>query len=262
MVATDRHRSTGTAVALRVRWVAVRGLASALAGFLVLGFGGRLVMFGSRLLHPDALGRITENGNRIGEFTLGGSVALILFGGLLSGLIAGVVWALVKEWMSGRPWVVGLGAVAIGGPLLVRSDNPDFVILSGPGLDVFLLVALVFLFGAALAWIDDLFDHRLPSGTGTGSVVGYTLVLGIGAPLAIPAFGSYLSREFCFCERPPILTGGFLLAVAATTVTWWALDLRGVRQPSAPVRRLGRVFTAGAASAGAIHLTGEIVRIL
>ncbi len=39
-----------------------------------------MVMLASRLIHPDAVGRITENGNRIGEFTLEGTIGLILFG--------------------------------------------------------------------------------------------------------------------------------------------------------------------------------------
>ncbi|MEA1902973.1 MAG: hypothetical protein U9N56_05540 [Actinomycetota bacterium] len=96
---TEQPRDLDVRIGGRVRWVAVRGLASAVAGLLVLGVGGRLVMLASRLLHPDAAGRITENGARIGEFTVEGTIELILFGGLLSGVFAGVIWVLVKEWI-------------------------------------------------------------------------------------------------------------------------------------------------------------------
>ena len=84
----------GVRLARLIRWVAVRGITSALAGVLVLGVGGRLVMLASRLLHPDAVGRITESENRIGEFTRDGTTGLVLLGGLFGGLIAGVIWVL------------------------------------------------------------------------------------------------------------------------------------------------------------------------
>ncbi|HEY5651539.1 MAG TPA: hypothetical protein VIW46_08840, partial [Acidimicrobiia bacterium] len=63
-------------------------------------------MFISRVLHPDAAGRITENGNRIGEFTVDGTIELIVFGGLLSGVVAGVVWVLIREWIPDNPALV------------------------------------------------------------------------------------------------------------------------------------------------------------
>jgi hypothetical protein len=64
-------------IADRLRWFFLSGLASAMAGVVVLGIGGRLVMLASRFLHPEAAGRLTENGNRIGEFTFGGTIELV-----------------------------------------------------------------------------------------------------------------------------------------------------------------------------------------
>ena len=46
--------------------------------------------------------------------------------------------------------LVGLGAVAIGGSLLIQADNTDFIILQDPQVDLVLLVGLVFLFGMSL----------------------------------------------------------------------------------------------------------------
>ena len=64
-------------------------------------------MFASRLLHPEAVGEVTEGGNLIGEFTVDGTIALILFGGLGSGLIAGAVWVFIKRWIAESYWLVG-----------------------------------------------------------------------------------------------------------------------------------------------------------
>ena len=62
-----------------------------------------------------------------GEFTVDGTIELIVFGGLLSGVVAGVVWVFTREWIPDNPVPVGVGAVAIGGFALVEADNPDFV---------------------------------------------------------------------------------------------------------------------------------------
>lgn len=246
----------------RLRWIAVRGLAGATAGLLVLGFGGRLVMFASRLLHPDAIGRMTEAGFRIGEFTVSGTIDLVLFGGLLSGLVAGVVWVFVKEWIPDNSGLVGVGALTIGGFALVEADNPDFVILVDPRIDLALLLGLLFIFGLALTRFDHLLDRRLPSNGGTISVGAYVLIAAIGVPFLIPTFGMFLSQEFCFCESPPIWTGTLLLGAAVTTVTWWVLALRrAVSQPPI-LKRLGRISVAGAVVAGSVYLTGQILAII
>ena len=107
-------------MAVGVRWLVVRGLAAVASGTVVLG---------SRLLHPDAMGRVTENGNRIGDFTLDGTIELVVFGGVGSGVVAGVVWVIVWKWIPRHPAVVGFGAVALGGFNLIDSGSQDFVIV-------------------------------------------------------------------------------------------------------------------------------------
>ncbi|MDX1448347.1 MAG: hypothetical protein R3246_04715 [Acidimicrobiia bacterium] len=245
----------------RFRWIAVRALAAAIAGVVVLGIGGRLVMLASRLLHPDAVGRFTEGGNLIGKFTLGGTVALVLFGGLGSGLIAGVVWVFIREWIPDNSWLVGFGAMLIGGFALVEADNRDFVILGDPLVDVVMLLALVFTFGVTVLRLDRWLDRRLPSGN-TGWTVGYAAISLVGVPLLIPAFGNFFSRDFCFCHSPPIWTGVFLSVAAAASVTWWVLDFRQVSAVSRVLPRLGQLAVVGAVIAGGVHLTAQIVAIL
>jgi hypothetical protein len=116
-----------------LRDIARGGLSGALAGIAVGGLGGRLVMRVVALLHPDAFGALTENGNRIGDITLGGTLALVLFG-LIACAMAGAVWVIVSPWIPGRAFVRALLAagiaVAIGTPVLIIGGNPDFVILA------------------------------------------------------------------------------------------------------------------------------------
>lgn len=90
-------------------------MASLVSGIVILGFGGRLVMYSSRVLHPGAIGRFTENGNEIGMFTVEGTLGLLIFGGITGGLAAAPVWVVMRPWIPRRWAVVGLGAVSMAG---------------------------------------------------------------------------------------------------------------------------------------------------
>ena len=245
-----------------LRDVSVGGIASLIAGTLVLGLGGRLVMFLSRLLHPEAIGRFTENGNEVGVFTVEGTVGLLLFGGVAGGLIAAPVWVVMRPWIP-HNWVgVGLWAVAIGGFQLVSSDNRDFDILEGPAPDIVLLLVLVFVFGAVLSGLDRLLDKRLPGADRTGPVVAYGVVTAVG--LTFAPLGLLLQFMPGFDERahPPIWTGLFVCATTLVTIWWWVDRVMGKLEPTLIQRRLGTGFAAAAALVGLIHLTLEITRIL
>ena len=53
-----------------------------------------------RVIDRSALGLATSNGNRIGDVTVGGTVAFVLFVGLLFGAAVGVLWVTVAPWMA------------------------------------------------------------------------------------------------------------------------------------------------------------------
>ena len=89
------------------------GLAGLVVGIVVAGFGGRLVMRLAALVVPSANGAFTENGNRIGEITFVGSVALIIFAGLAASIFLAVVWVAISPWLPGRGVVRGLVAMPI-----------------------------------------------------------------------------------------------------------------------------------------------------
>ena len=259
---TDQSSGLATRITELIRWIAVRGIAAVSLGILVFGIGGRLVMLASRLLHPDTIGRITDNGNRIGEFTVGGTIGLIVFGGLFGGLAAGVVWVFIKNWIVDNPVVVGLGAVALGGLNLIEADNRDFVILGDVTVDLLLLLSLPFLFGLLLVPFDGYLDKKLPPARSVVSIVVYALLVSVAAPIIIPLFASFFDTGFCFCEHPPIWIGIGLIAATASTIYWWYLSLRGAEDPPGWLTKTGQISVLVAVVAGAVYLTNEILAIV
>ena len=149
------------------------GLAGLVVGILVAGLGGRLVMRLAALLVPSANGAFTENGNRIGEITLVGSVALIVFAGLAASILLAVVWVAIAPWLPGRGVVRGLVAMPVAVALaafgLINAGNPDFVVLRHDPIVVVILLALVAVTAPAMAVVDGWLDRRLPHAAAVAS---------------------------------------------------------------------------------------------
>src|SRR3990170_197989 len=213
-----------------LRDIARGGISSAIVGIAVGGLGGRIVMRIVAILHPDAAGALTENGNRIGDITVGGTLFLVLFG-LIWCAIAGALWVIVSPWIPGHTGVRALLtagiAVAIGTPLLIIGRNPDFVILDHDPRVVSLLVALVGLIGLSIALLDSWLDRRLPHAvTGRkGPVVFYATVTLMGAALVLP----FVLLVFLTSDEYQLsLRAGYaLLVVGLCTAAWWGLRVRG-----------------------------------
>ena len=172
------HVAADAAAAPDVRHTAqVREFAEILRSILVVaataipvslvfaGVGGRLVMRAATLLSPESIGARTENGNRIGEITLDGSIALIIFGSLTAALIGTVLWVIVRPWLPVRRIVravsAGVVAVAIAGFFLVDPYNPDFLVLRSDLAIVGLFLVIIALFGFGLAWFEPAVDRRI-----------------------------------------------------------------------------------------------------
>ena len=213
-----------------LRDIARGGISGAIVGIVVGGIGARVVMRVVAILHPDAVGALTENGNRIGDITMGGTLFLVLFG-LISCALAGVLWVIVSPWIPGQTGVRALLtagiAIATGTPLLIIGRNPDFVILDhDPGV-VALLVALVGLIGLSIALLDSWLDRRLPHAvTGRkGPAVFYATVTLMGAVLVLP----FVLLVFLTSDeyQLPLRAGYALLVVGLCTATWWGLRVRG-----------------------------------
>src|SRR5258707_748499 len=84
-------QTASSAVGEVLRDIARGGIAGIVVGFLIAGLGGRLVMRLATIRHEDAVGVFTENGEVIGHITLNGTLALMTFGGLGAGLLAGAI---------------------------------------------------------------------------------------------------------------------------------------------------------------------------
>jgi hypothetical protein len=137
------------------RYLAGSLAAGLLVGLVVAGLGSRVVMRVLAVVDPEADGIITENGNRVGEITLGGTLGLLFFVGIFSGVAAGVIVFAVRRWLPVRPVWRGLVLslvllAALGGTVFVP-DNFDFRFLDPAGLAVALFGLLFFAAGYALA---------------------------------------------------------------------------------------------------------------
>jgi hypothetical protein len=221
------------------RDIARGGIAGIIVGVFVAGVGGRIVMRIAAILHPRAVGLTTENGEVIGAITLNGTMALLVFGGLGMGLVAGTIWVTVSPWLPRgrlvRALVTAVAAIALGTPLLVQATNPDFLVLQRDGLVVLLLVALVGLVGFSFALVDGALDARLPPAfEGTSATAAYVIVTMLGLGLILPVTIGILlvQREY----DASIRAGWALAVVGACTVIWWAMRAKGRSAPPMPLR--------------------------
>ncbi len=139
------------------RYVAVSLGAGLAAGVLAAGAGGRLMM---RLLgatsSPDVAGLPTAAGETIGEITVGGTLAFLVFVGLPAGFLSGGIYALVAPVLpSGRARGVALGVLVLVffatriEPL--RADSIDFLLLEPAWLAVLGFSALALFQGMLVA---------------------------------------------------------------------------------------------------------------
>jgi len=267
-VSTDAASDVSTAARLAavLREIARGGLAATLAGGLVGGLGGRLLMRVAALLNPDATGRLTENGEVVGAITLNGTLALIVFGGLLGGMAAGIVWVVVSPWLPGRGrtrWLLAAGVtLALGGSFLVRSNNTDFLVLESDPLLVALLLGLVALIGAATAWFDERLERglRQPGPNPWPSIGAYGLLVALGA-LALPiVLEAYFSFELS--PNPPAWVGRAIAVVGGLTVLAWVLRLVAGTRPPPALATAGRIALVVAVVAGLAHIGPEVARIV
>lgn len=169
----------------------------------------------------------------------------------------------MRPWIPRRsPPIVGLWAVAIGGFQLVAADNPDFLILGDPAIDIALLLGLVFGFGVVVSLLDRALDSRLPRAKGTIWNAVYVVTAAVGILVAPLGLVVQFTPSFDSGADAPIWTGVFVVATALVTLWWWVDRIRGREVPTVMQSRLGSGFTAAAGLAGLVFLTGEILEIL
>jgi hypothetical protein len=173
----ENHRSVGHLILVYVWLVLVGAIAGLLAGALVIGPGARLAMRLLAATSPDARGMITEAQEVVGDISVDGTLALMIFGGILAGLGGGIVYALLHRALPhGVP-----GGLVFGLVLLVtvatrldplRSSNPDFDIVGLGWLAVTVFGVVILLgagFGAAAAgWLSRVLPYPGPKALAYG----------------------------------------------------------------------------------------------
>jgi hypothetical protein len=257
-------RSATISVVEIFRDIARGGIAGVIVGIFVAGLGGRLVMRLATILHEDRVGFVTENGEVIGNISFNGTMALIIFGGLGMGLMAGTIWVIVSPWLPGRgvsrASVTAIAAVALGTPALVERTNADFFLLRHDPLVVAMLVALVGLVGFSIALVDGMLDARLPHPDRAIriSTAVYLIVALIGLALILPIVVGILLGESEYSA--PIRAGWALAIVGACTLTWWALRVKGRSVPPNALRLAGTMALLVAVVLGVVtslpHILG------
>jgi hypothetical protein len=161
-------------------------LAGAVLGLLVGGVGGRLAMMLLARMNPDATGVTSDDGFRMGQFTVSNTLQLLLTGTAF-GLVGACVYALVRHLMIGPRWFqvvsIAAGPAVVVGAEIVHSGGVDFVLLEPVWLAIGLFLAIPALYAALLTlvaerWLrEDAWATRAPL-----SVVAIPLLLLI--PLA------------------------------------------------------------------------------
>ncbi|MEP6761363.1 MAG: hypothetical protein ABJA93_08350 [Sporichthyaceae bacterium] len=146
-------------------------LAGALLGLLVGGVGGRLAMMLLARLNPEATGVTSDDGFRIGQFTVGATLQLLLTGTVF-GLVGACVYALVRHLMVGPRWfqvaAIAIGPAVVVGAEIVHGDGVDFRLLKPTWLAIALFLAIPALYAALLTlvaehWIrEDSWAGRAP----------------------------------------------------------------------------------------------------
>ena len=154
-VTTDAWRPAAT---MALRRLAVATLAGAIVGLLAGGVGGRLAMSLLASLNAEDAGTVSDDGFTIGQFTLGGTLNLLLVGTVL-GALGGGIYLAVRDLRIGPAWFrwvsLAVGVTVVIGAFLVHSDGVDFTRLEPTHAAVGLTLAIPFVYAATLPLLAD-----------------------------------------------------------------------------------------------------------
>ncbi|HET8567764.1 MAG TPA: hypothetical protein VFM93_02115 [Candidatus Limnocylindria bacterium] len=212
-----------------VRELAIAGTA-ALVVAVPVGLVARLLMKVSAVAAgPGAAGTVTENGNVVGDLTLDGTAALILFAGLASAGVGALVYRAAGPWLAAfgraRGAALGLAFLALSGSSVIDPRSVDFARFGPAGLNVAMFVALFLATGVVLAPVVDAVGRaaRAPSapqlaGFAAGLAVSSLLLVSLVAPLATWANSIVLSSGDVAALRT-------LAALALAIAARWTLGV-------------------------------------
>lgn len=204
--------------------------AGAIAGVLVLGVVGRLVMRILGATSGNAQGKLTDAGEIVGEITFGGSFAFLVFVGLGGGIVSAAGYLFIRTWLPAKAGLAGLifGILVIG--TLGVSDalapeNVDFAILRPLWLAILLIVGTGFLFATTFTAIAARLDQFAQTkGRGRGLLYPafiFGAIAPVGAAMvvqvALRTFGD--KKFFAVVHGTASRTLGRIVVAAGTAVT-------------------------------------------
>lgn len=144
-------------------------LSGAMAGFLVGGIGGRLVMFVLRLTSSDAVrGLETDDGFDIGVVSSG--TLFLLAATTALGAVGGLAYVAIRTvlWSRGRALVAACLAGLVGGAAILDEEGIDFQLLDPLWFAVVAFIALPAAYGWVLSrWV----ERRLARPSGSTSLL-------------------------------------------------------------------------------------------
>jgi hypothetical protein len=202
---------------------------AALPVALLTGVLSRFAMLLLARLNPAATGTDTDDGFPMGQFTMAGTLNLLLAVGVVS-LIGVGCYAVLRGLMVGPRWFqvlsISVGPSVVVGSMLVHTTGVDFTLLDPPLLAIALFVALPMVYVALLTVLA---EWVLSTGRLQG--VGWTVLgLSVWLPLAP------LALAICL---------GFLAWAAVRRAERVGLLLTGARAAWLARAGLAVVFVAG-----------------
>lgn len=150
---TQRTTDWPTAITSAARTLAAITAAGALLGLLVGGVGGRVAMLALARMNPRATGVTSDDGFPIGQFTLAGSLNLLLAGVML-GVLGAALYAALRSLMVGPRWFqvlsIAAGPAVVVGDQLVHVNGVDFTLLEPAWFAIAVFVLIPGLYSAML----------------------------------------------------------------------------------------------------------------
>jgi len=205
----------------RLLWFMAIGATSGVgAGLLASGPGGRLVM---RLLAatagPAAQGRLTEAHEVVGKITPGGTIGLLIFGGIATGILASIVYMLFRPWLPAKR----TGGALLGLLLLVaaatrldplRPGNRDFHLLGRPLLAVTVFCALAIFHGMVLTALAARLSQNLPLLPSPKAIPAHLplvifilpIIGGVGALIGVPILAAIVALSLTVPRSPQMMS--------------------------------------------------------
>lgn len=148
------------------RTLAVVTLVGIGCGILTVGLLSRLAMLLLARLNPAATGVTSDDGFVMGQFTLSGSLNLLLVAGPFFGVLGAGFYVALRGLRIGPGWFqllsISLGPAIVVGAVIVHTTGVDFVLLEPLWLTVALFVLLPAVYVVMLSVIAERLLERWP----------------------------------------------------------------------------------------------------